>query len=352
MRRSSEPVVPMSVFPMVPFHFQVDTPADVLAAYLEAQGWLHVGEQVLRLSRAGEGNMNLTLRVTTSERTFILKQSRPWVEKYPHIAAPEARLLEEVAFYRAVASMPDVAARMPQLLHVDAPHRVAMLEDLGHSSDFTFLYREGVAALPDLPVLCRWLSALHQATFPDDVRAGMTNRAMRILNHEHLFHFPLVPDNGFPLDSITPGLQAVADRLQQNTAYRTAIEALGRRYLADGPVLLHGDFYPGSWLATPSGVRIIDPEFSFFGEAEYDVGVFIGHLLLAGGDPSIAGTVFAHYAPPGAFDHHRALRYAGMELMRRLIGVAQLPLHADLDCKTALLRLSEQLVLAPSHVQN
>src|SRR2546421_5684303 len=47
----------------------------------------------LSAAPAGEGNMNYTLRIGTSERSFVMKQARPWVEKYPHIAAPWDRAL-------------------------------------------------------------------------------------------------------------------------------------------------------------------------------------------------------------------------------------------------------------------
>jgi 5-methylthioribose kinase len=39
--------------------------------------------------------------------------------------------------------------------------------------------------------------------------------------------------------------------------------------------------------------------------------------------------------------------FAGVEIMRRLIGVAQLPLAYALDRKQALLQLSRRLVLEP-----
>ena len=44
------------------------------------------------------------LRVQTAERSFILKQSRPWVEKYPAIPAPEERVLVEAAFYEPLSA--------------------------------------------------------------------------------------------------------------------------------------------------------------------------------------------------------------------------------------------------------
>ena len=56
--------------------------------FLAARGWLDGGETVLGCARAGEGNMNLTLRIRTDRRSVVLKQARPWVEKYDHIEAP------------------------------------------------------------------------------------------------------------------------------------------------------------------------------------------------------------------------------------------------------------------------
>src|SRR4051812_21791268 len=65
--------------------------AEGLDAYLHRQGFLDLDERVVTVARAGDGNMNLTLRVTTPARSVIVKQGRPWVEKYPQIPAPTER---------------------------------------------------------------------------------------------------------------------------------------------------------------------------------------------------------------------------------------------------------------------
>jgi 5-methylthioribose kinase len=46
-------------------------------------------------------------------------------------------------------------------------------------------------------------------------------------------------------------------------------------------------------------------------------------------------------------DLSRVAAYAGVEIMRRLIGVAQLPLSFGIDRKRSLLRLSRRLVVEP-----
>ena len=320
----------------------------VLSAYLASQNRLEPGEHVVRVAKAGEGNMNCVLRVTTTRQTFILKQSRPWVEKYPQIAAPWDRALAEGRFYAAIANAAGVASMMPRIRWTDEGARMLALEDLGEAADFFPLYR-GLIDLSEetLRALLAYLSALHAIPLAPVQREMLANRAMRELNHAHIFDLPLRTDNGFPLDAFTPGLEAVANSLKQDRRYVAAVQDLGRRYLADGPTLLHGDFFPGSFLRVSTGLKIIDPEFGFAGDAEFDVGVLVAHLHLAAQPAPVIARAWSLYRPVGEFSIARARQFAGAEIMRRLIGIAQLPLAAGLDDKRRLLDLSRRLVLHP-----
>ena len=76
---------------------------NIITAYLQAQSWILEGENISSFEVPGEGNMNFTLRITTKRRSFIIKQSRNYVEKYPQIAAPEDRTQREADFYNAIS---------------------------------------------------------------------------------------------------------------------------------------------------------------------------------------------------------------------------------------------------------
>jgi 5-methylthioribose kinase len=317
-----------------------------LAAYLRARGWIGPGERLLGAGKAGEGNMNYTLRVTTTARSFILKQARPWVEKYPHIPAPVERAQVEGRFYEAVSADAELAAMMPRLLGFDATSSVLALEDLGEARDFTPLYQGASLADAELDALAAYLSRLHAVSRDAARDAVFANRAMRALNHLHIFAFPLLPENGLDLDAITPGLAGAAQSLQSDAAYGNAVRDLGARYLADGEALLHGDFFPGSWLQTAQGVRVIDAEFCFYGPPEFDLGVAIAHLHLARQGEARIARLLAQVRPPRPLDRALIEQFAGVEIMRRLIGVAQLPLPLGLAEKTALLHRSRDMVLA------
>jgi len=306
-----------------PQHLTADD-TQATAQLLDRIASFEPGERVERVGRAGQGNMNLTLRVTTDRRSLILKQSRPWVERYPQIEAPVERCDIEAEFYRRVAGVEAVAGAMPRLLgHSQADHAM-VLEDLGASADLTDLYAGRPAEPEYIAELGRYLSALHAIALPPDGER-LTNRAMRALNHAHQYRIPLEQGNGLDLDAIEAGLNAAAAQAIHDKPYIDAVCALGQRYLADGDYLLHGDFFPGSWLRHGDGLRIIDPEFAFHGDREYDLGVAVAHLVLAR-QPDAAHALLAAYHHPTPLDTELLSQYASAEVMRRLIGYAQLPL--------------------------
>lgn len=323
-----------------------------LEEHLQGQGLLAQDEQVRAVGKAGEGNMNLTLRVRTSRRSFILKQSRPWVERYPWISAPVDRALAETAFYEAAAAIPSIRDAMPLLLGADRGSRLLLLEDLGEAQDLTPLYRGGRLSREQLDGLVDYLVALHAPahTGADGRRSVFASREMRALNHDHIFRIPLARDNGLDLDAITPGLAAAAERLKVDGRYAERVTELGRIYMADGDHLVHGDYFPGSWLGTGSGVRIIDPEFCFMGPRAFDLGIMLGHLHLARQPQEVGVTLLSLYRErTGTAEEvsRMARGFAGVEIMRRLIGVAQLPLGYGIEEKERLLVLSRELVVTP-----
>ncbi len=342
--------MPAADFPPDTFLLRPDDPAGI-GRYLESQGRLAAGENVRGSELAGAGNMNCVVRVRTDRRTLILKQALPWVQKYPQIAAPWDRALVEASFYAAARRSPEAALMMPDILWLDEDARLLALEDLGAAADLSSLYSGASKLEPaELRLLLRFLSSLHSIALTADEHAALANRAMRELNHEHIFDLPLRPDSGVDVDQWTPGLAEAARSLKEDAAYVAAVRALGERYLADRPdgVLLHGDFFPGSFLRrSGGGLCVIDPEFGFPGDAEFDVGVLWAHLHLSRQEKKLLAQTWEDYRPSGDWAPARARQYAGAEIMRRLLGVAQLPLVADLARKKELLELSRRLVLEP-----
>lgn len=314
----------MERYPDFPWLEAGDVPA--VQEFLRNYTWLQPGETLEACDKAGEGNMNLTLRLETNERSMILKQARPWVEKYDHIAAPWDRMLVEQQFYKRVADLPEVARYMPRLLGVDAEARVILIEDLENSTDYTDLYTNGSLPEEDIVQLAAFLARLHDATRRQFDEA-FANRDMRALNHEHIFVVPLDEHNGLDLDGYEPRLNDVPKVLREDADYMKGLSETAERYLADGPCLLHGDYFPGSWLRTPAGPKIIDPEFGFYGYPEFDLAICAAHLALSRQPRRCLEKFLDAYGADGRdFNIRWLARFAAAEVMRRLLGVAQLPI--------------------------
>jgi 5-methylthioribose kinase len=315
----------------------VQTAGEVLAVL----GWLPNERRVVSVESAGAGNMNLVERVTLDDgTTLILKRAHGWVEKYPDIPAPIGRAGVEAAFYAAVSGSAAGAA-MPAHLGFDESTAANLFADLGSGTDGMTAYSGVAIEEADLDEVADWMRALHALPVPADTR--LANRAMRELNALHIFDFPLDLGNDFDVDAITPGLQFHANQLKQDVGFVAAVQAVKAMYLGDLPgVLLHGDLYPGSWLTTPQGLFVIDPEFCWIGPREWDLGVLFAHLRLSGQAENATKRLIKRYDHP--VDTALVRRIAGIEIMRRLIGVAQLPLEVDLSAKVTLLNEANALV--------
>ncbi len=318
-----------------------------MSAYLQKQNWLAPNETVASMEKPGEGNMNFVRRIRTNQRTFIVKQARPWVEKYPQIAAPLERIEVEMQFYKMVQPDAVLHQYMPKLLYFDTRNYAVALEDLGESADYTFLYQKGEQLEDaDLESLLKFINHLHHQHFTEaQIQQYPKNQALKTLNHEHIFKYPYLVENGFDLNQIQPGLQETSLRYKTDQKLKQLIEELGEIYLDSGNVLLHGDYYPGSWLRAQNRVYVIDPEFSYFGRAEFDFGVWMAHLKMAQATAEVIEKVENTYQFSSTFDKSLAKAFTGVEILRRLIGLAQLPLDLTLHEKQALLEEAKSLIV-------
>jgi 5-methylthioribose kinase len=299
------------------------------------------GEKISKAKSAGPSNMNLVLRIQTNFRSVILKQSKPYVRKFPQIPAPIDRIQVEFEFLRILEEYPEMDSFIPKILQFDPENHLLLTEDLGNGVDFSSIYSGKSSLDPqDITKLTAFLTLLHglkPSSFPENID-------MRKLNHEHIFNFPFLEENGFDLDNIQPGLQELSLSYKRDKNLKEKIQKLGNRYLSPGDTLIHGDFYPCSWLQVPSGIKIIDPEFGFLGDKEFDLGVFLAHLDLGQQSELLKIHVLKSYKLP--INQELMNSYRGVEILRRLIGIAQLPVEMTLSQKAQLLEFSKNLILS------
>ena len=325
---------------------QLSTDKTELESYLKGQGWLQENEKIRTVEIPGAGNMNFTLRVKTGERSFIIKQSRAYVEKYPQVAAPAERALREAEFYSLIATQDVLKKQMPQLIGVDKDNHVLNLEDLGDGVDYSVLYQKDKnLEEAELEKIITFVATLHNSINTTTTNQKLPNKEMRKLNHEHIFIYPYVKENGLDLDDILPGLKTIGERFKEDKTLQTVVQKLGNRYLSDGKTLLHGDYFPGSWLKTNDGIKIIDPEFSFFGDAEFEIGVTLAHLKMADQPQILVERALKSYTDLAPLKEDLCMQFMAVEILRRMLGLAQLPLTINLEQRKALLEEAREILV-------
>jgi 5-methylthioribose kinase len=323
-----------------------------LSNYLSDTGFLLNNEHVMRLEKAGNGCMNLVLRAYTESRSFIVKQARPWMENNPGIEAPAERIVEEAGYYQLIAGECALKKYHPDFLYFDCESFLMVLEDIGNVSDFTHIYQKKVQlSTTDAIDLVNYLVLLHNNFSTAAVYERIFNRDMRKMNFENIFVSPFRHHEGLGLNSIQPGFSEIAEPYLKDKVLIDNIKYLGRLYESDGDYLVHGDFYPGSWLKTSTGIKIIDPECCFFGPAEFDLAVFLAHLVISQQPEIIFKTVIAEYADNADFSRRLTVNYAGAEILRRLLSPVQLPLYLTLRERRDLMAEARKMLVAEQSSQ-
>ncbi|MFP6665569.1 MAG: phosphotransferase [Deltaproteobacteria bacterium] len=307
-------------------------PLDELSAidHLRERGLLGATEQAT-LEPAGDGNINWVRRVRCADgRSFILKQAREQLERFPEYRVDTKRILIESAWLELARPL-DVDGCCPQVLDFCAEARVLVLEDLGEVPRLDDELGRETDLNPALAKIGALLGRVHNVTRGDgSLHTRFANQEMRELHFTHIFDLPFA-ENDFPLPE---PVREAARILRGDAKLLARIAAIARRCRENHEVLLHADPQPGNILLTKTGPKLLDAEIAHIGNPAFDPGNLLGHLALAGiarADDTLlrlrARALWDAYsaAQPAdqvpAFDEVAGL--AAIEMLRRTIGAAR-----------------------------
>jgi 5-methylthioribose kinase len=321
--------------------------------YLRGLGLAQAGEAI-RVEPAGDGNINWVRRATLlgpPVRSYVLKQARPALERFPEYQAPTERIVCEARWLERVRPF-DVEGVCPQVHRFDERDRVLVLEDLGRAERLDAALARDADVSAALFRLARFLGRVHRATRGDAaLAADFPNGAMQRLHGDHIFALPYQP-NDFALP---PRTAERAARLREDGELRAAAARAYTRYLEPVGALVHGDVQAGNVLLPPGGVKLLDAEIAHAGDPAFDAGMLLAHVLLpsaaAGSAPAalplLAGCWQAYawaHGEEGLAALEDALRYAGLELLRRTIGAARVAAVASDEAGLRVIEAGARLV--------
>ena len=354
--------------------------------------------QTLSAYEFGDGNLNLVFRITDEQNnSVILKQALPYArcvgESWP-LTLDRARIEAQVLLNHG-AICPTYTARV---LHYSEMQALTILEDLGNLQ----ILRTAQNNAEQFPKLAQHVATYlsHTGFYNSDfyltaqtkkaLVSQFTNPELCQITEDLFFSDPYIEHerNNYPKQ-----LQSEVDAIHKNSVLKLEIAKLKANFLSNPQTLLHGDMHSGSIFVDCNNTKMIDPEFGFFGPIGFDIGSFIGNLLLnycaqAGHiddfvarrnyqthllscivdtyslfeqqwlelirtkttDESLAPVSYAQYFMKNVLQD--AVGYCGAELIRRTIGLAHVSDidsisddNARLTVQKQTLALGEQLIL-------
>lgn len=95
-----------------------------------------------------------------------------------------------------------------------------------------------------------------------------------------VFSEPYLDDKGRNI-ILEGNKEYVAETLYKDLELHAEVAKLRINFMNNAQALIHGDLHSGSIFINEDGVKVIDPEFAFYGPIGYDIGNVIGNLLFA-----------------------------------------------------------------------
>ena len=337
----------------------------------------------------GDGNLNTVYRVsdaTCPEHSLVLKHAPPYIK----ILGPDYPLSVERLTYESRAL--DVYNRLvsgtaPVQYSFDADMAVIAMEDL---RDARVLRDDLIAGTVDLAIpeqIGRFMAVVHSQTYLDNLDSGtaqrckqqFANTTMQSITADYVFTFPYIDHE---TNFWTPGLEPDVQQLKMDTDFLGRAAHLKQIFLTAQQGVTHGDLHTGSVLVQGDTAKVIDAEFAFYGPIGFDLGLFWANYLLSyfshqdalrvqsALKTAIVQTWHAYTAEFKMIDanlrmetlqnvFYDAVGFAGLEMLRRLIGAAHVKdiegivdMSRKLRVERAALQFGTTLVKNPQSFQD
>lgn len=244
--------------------------------------------QEITVREVGDGNLNFVYIVIWPQGSFVIKQAVPYIR-----CIGESWLMTKERAYFEVTALKEhgqfCPEHVPEVYYFD---RGMALFAMRYLEPPHIILRKGLIAGVEYPLLAEHISDYMAKTLfhtsllylsttehKAEVARFCSNVEMCRLTEQVIFSDPymLAPNNRWS----SPYLDEDAKAVREDNQLKVEIAELKSKFCERTQALIHGDLHTGSVMVTSSSTQVIDPEFAFYGPIGFDIGAFIGNLILA-----------------------------------------------------------------------
>lgn len=241
----------------------------------------------LECNEIGDGNINYVFRIydKISKKSLVIKQADKFLRSSGrpldvYRNKIEAEILKIEGKY--------AKQYVPQVYHYDKNMCALIMEDISQyknlrkelmdgktfaclSDDITSFLVDTLLPTTDL--------VMDRATKKEYVKL-FTNIELCDISEDLVFTEPYYDYKGRNI-IIDENKEFVKEFLYENDNLKKEVGILRDKFMNQSQALIHGDLHSGSIFINENGIKVIDPEFAFYGPIGYDVGNVIGNLFFA-----------------------------------------------------------------------
>ncbi|NGP88819.1 phosphotransferase [Fodinibius halophilus] len=220
------------------------------------------------------GNLNHVWRIKGSDKDLIIKWAPPYIASNPDVPLSaerihfEAKALQLFDEGNALDDLGGNTVRPPRCLHFEEELNLLIMEDIGMAPSLDEWLTDNSAATAGKK-LGKFIGQLHRQTFANK---QLSRRFRNLDIQQTRLEVQYNPAADYAMQSGAAGVDFNLIQSQTKT--------LGQQLLKEGSCLVMGDLWPPSVLVRRGEMRIIDWEFSHFGQPLQDVGHFAAHCWM------------------------------------------------------------------------
>ena len=241
----------------------------------------------LRGEEIGDGNINYIFRVIEDEtgKSVVLKQADKFLRSSGRPLDLDRNRIEAEILKLEGECAPEF---VPKVYRYDDVMCVIVMEDISAYKNL----RKELMAGKIFPKFADEISSflvdtllpttdlvLGRAEKKDRVRA-FVNKELCDISECLVFTEPYVNDRDRNI-VIPENMKYVKKHLYDDVKLRAEAAKLKNNFMNNAQALIHGDLHSGSIFINEDGMKVIDPEFSFYGPMGYDIGNVIGNLFFS-----------------------------------------------------------------------
>lgn len=241
----------------------------------------------ISIEEIGDGNINYVYRISEAgtDKSLVVKYSDALLRSSQRPLDLKRSKIEARALEIKRDLCPDM---VPQVYYYDEENSIIIMEDISAYKNLRYELLAGRTYANLSENLAEFLA---QSLLPTaDLVADRKEKKEAIgffinpdlcdISEDLVFTEPYY--NYKNRNILSPGTEDfVEERLYKNLSLQGEVLKLKDRFQTYSQGLLHGDLHTGSVFVNEKGIKIIDPEFAFYGPFGYDIGNLWGNLIFS-----------------------------------------------------------------------